>query len=70
MKDIHDWRLCEELLAKYHLYYKLYKECIIIYNKRDVVLGKFVSVGELINYLYGYGSGVMDAHLYKEEDDE
>lgn len=70
MQEIHDWRLCEVLMKDYDMKYTVYSERIKVENKRGIILGSFVNASELVNYLHGYGSGLLDCHLYLEAGEE
>lgn len=70
MQEIHNYLYFVEKVDKLGLKYHLTKDCITVINKHDVLLGKFVTANDALNYVFGYESGIMDASYYKENEPE
>lgn len=70
MQEIHNYLYFVEKSDKLGLKHTLKNERITILNKRDVLLGTFITATEALNYIFGYESGIMDASYYKEDEVE
>lgn len=70
LQDVHYWRMCEAAMSTYGMSYELFSDRIKVKNKRGVLLGSFANPNELINYLHGYSSGLLDFNLYEKGTEE
>lgn len=68
--DINAWETAKKKMAKYEITYSLFSDRVKLTNKEGVLLGHFYNAQEIINYIYGYESGVLDSRIYKDRKDE
>ena len=65
--SVQKWELAKDEMALLGLTYTLRTENVTVRAKNLQILGTFYSVETLIEFLYGYKSGIMDHHLYPKE---
>lgn len=66
MKEVHAWEVCRSKMKKLEVLYTVNTDAINVIGKSGMCLGRFHSAIELVNYLYGYESGLMDKRLYND----
>jgi len=71
LEEINAYVYAAELTEKYGIVMDRFSDRIRLKNKQGFLLGSFTSGRELLSYLLGYQSGILDYRLYeKEKDDE
>lgn len=63
MKEIIAWEEAKKKMEKHGVTYELHSDQIRLKNKFGASLGSMYSAVEIVNYMYGYESGKMDARL-------
>jgi hypothetical protein len=70
MKEINAWETSRRKMKALNITYTLNTDVIKVKSKEGTNMGHFYSTLELVNYLYGYESGIMDARFYGNEESE
>lgn len=68
--DINAWETSKKKMEHFEISYELFSDRVKLTNKEGVLLGHFYNAQEIVNYLYGYESGVLDSRMYKGSKDE
>ena len=66
MKEVIAWEEAKKEMKKYGISYSIYTNRIWLKNKNGQSLGHFDSAVEVVNYMHGYGDGLLDAKRFKE----